>query len=560
MQVSIGDIARGLSALRRDFSAAATAARLAWIEQIPAAGGAGPAELMALHEELLFASAYAANGATLPACGRGLREVARRVKSERLDEGLQNSGVAHSRLRAAFSSDLLRWLDARFGGAVRLAWEEHSRAAGADELWSLLAAPAERDGLQRDDIDTRAWLRAARGPQRELQWVTARLAAVCPEIAVQDVVLDRAGLSIEWTRLPFHVSRSGLRFPPRAPFYHSALSRDADASRVLHQPLPRPAPLSRAARRRLIEIARLALATRERETDPVTYADERETTLYRLERGIDVALFGMRPEHRLPIESYFGFVAAKNRVPIAYGGGWVFLERCEIGVNLFETFRGGESALIFSQVMRVYHQHYGARRFTVAPYQFGAGNDEAIRSGAFWFYHRLGFRSQDAALNDLAQRETERILADKSYRTSAATLRRFARAPLELWADPPARPRPHRPPAIDLARVSFAVTRRIGRAHRGDAAAALRAALRRATVLNGGRAARVDPARLTHGQQALLLLFGALPGIERWSAGERADLIRIMRAKGGPLERTYAQRLQRHARLREALLALCRSV
>ena len=55
------------------------------------------------------------------------------------------------------------------------------------------------------------------------------------------------------------------------------------------------------------------------ETDPITYANPREVTLVRLERGIDIALFGSVPERRLPIESFFGFVIAKNRVPIGYG-------------------------------------------------------------------------------------------------------------------------------------------------------------------------------------------------------------------------------------------------
>ncbi|NJM51440.1 MAG: hypothetical protein HC843_11690, partial [Sphingomonadales bacterium] len=63
-------------------------------------------------------------------------------------------------------------------------------------------------------------------------------------------------------------------------------------------------------------------------------------------------------------------------IPVAYGGGWVFGDRCEIGINVFDDFRGGESALLFGQILRVYRHHYRVRRFLVDPFQFGAGNRE----------------------------------------------------------------------------------------------------------------------------------------------------------------------------------------
>ncbi len=32
--------------------------------------------------------------------------------------------------------------------------------------------------------------------------------------------------------------------------------------------------------------------------------------------------------------------------------------------------------------------------FTVYPYQLGYGNDEGLKSGAWWFYQKLGFRAR----------------------------------------------------------------------------------------------------------------------------------------------------------------------
>ncbi|MBI1797552.1 MAG: hypothetical protein HYR74_10925, partial [Candidatus Eisenbacteria bacterium] len=47
-----------------------------------------------------------------------------------------------------------------------------------------------------------------------------------------------------------------------------------------------------------------------------------------------------------------------------------------------------------------------------------------------------------------------------------------------------------------------------------------------------------------------------LPGLERWSAGERRRLIAVIRAKGGPRESEFVRRFDRHARLRAAIRRL----
>jgi hypothetical protein len=64
--------------------------------------------------------------------------------------------------------------------------------------------------------------------------------------------------------------------------------------------------------------------------------------------------------------------------------------------------------------------------FAVDPYQLGAHNEEAIESGAFWFYRKLGFRPANAEVAILLQREEAKLRANPAYRTSAATLRRLA--------------------------------------------------------------------------------------------------------------------------------------
>ena len=126
----------------------------------------------------------------------------------------------------------------------------------------------------------------------------------------------------------------------------------------------------------------------------------------------------------------------KNGVPVGYGGGWPFLGTCQIGVNVFAPFRGGESALLFGQVLRVYRQCFGVGRFVAEPSQFGGTNSEGLRSGAFWFYYRLGFRPVDPESARRADDEWSRMQADPDYRTPIAGFARFTGSDIELRLDP----------------------------------------------------------------------------------------------------------------------------
>ena len=117
---------------------------------------------------------------------------------------------------------------------------------------------------------------------------------------------------------------------------------------------------------------------------------------------------------------------------MAYGGGWLFGNRSLLGINIFESFRGGESAFVFCQLLRSYKQSFGANYFEVEPYQFGKNNPEGLQSGAFWFYYRFGFRPVDAELKKLALKEAEKIHTTKGYRTSIETLKKFTNSNLAV--------------------------------------------------------------------------------------------------------------------------------
>lgn len=549
-----------LRSLRNEFGRGAAAARKRALRLRAAAPPGRPAELRAYHDLLLFMAAHPDDPETARLVEPELRRVAAAAAvlagKPRAGAALRNSGIAGTVVEASFSIDLLEWL-LESGCEVEIAWENGSAGTALDEVLPLIAARVEGDGLLCDAISTQRWIELASGGGggRSLAWLLGQLRRLPGAPEALDRLFEGLDLHVRWSLDEAH-SATLCRFPSRpVAFQRGSLRRAVSLPDLLRRPLPPPRRLSDAQRLSLLGAARTALAVRQRETDPLTWANPQEIELFCLERGVDVALFGMCPQRRLPVESYFGYMVARNRVPAAYGGGWVFFDRAEIGTNVFDALRGGESAYLFGQVLRVYHHHYRVRRFLVDPYQVGRDNPEAIRSGAFWFYYRMGFRPLDHDAAALARSEWSRIRGTRSYRTPPAMLRRLARSRVAL--DCPGAP--PRNEVADLVELGLAVTAQIGRRFGGDRRRAGRwAAARVARALRPLRSRRWPPQeRAAFGRLALLVAM--IPDLARWTRASKRALVGVMRAKGGVRERDHALRLQRHGPLREALAALAAS-
>ena len=126
----------------------------------------------------------------------------------------------------------------------------------------------------------------------------------------------------------------------------------------------------------------------------------------------------------------------KNGVPLGYFEGLSFFERMEVGFNLYYTFREGESAWLYARTLKLFAERLGVTCFTIDPYQLGHENEEAIASGAYWFYRKMGFRPVTEDIASLSAHEEQKILERPGYRTPAATLRRLAHMPL-VYGDAP---------------------------------------------------------------------------------------------------------------------------
>jgi len=239
-------------------------------------------------------------------------------------------------------------------------------------------------------------------------------------------------------------------------------------------------------------------------------------------------------------------------VPIGYIEGLAFFERLEIGFNMYYTFREGESAWIYAQVLKMHRDALGVTSFSIDPYQLGFENHEAIDSGAFWFYRKMGFRPTDRDVAAGVAREERRIAETAGYRSSPATLRRLVTHNL-LYEAPGTSS--HDWDRFHVRRIGLAVNRRMRRDLGGDAARLRAGAERRVGRALGLRPDELSPAE-ARAYRAMVPALDAIPDLARWPHDDRASLAGIVRAKAGRDERRYLSLMQKHRRLRAAWIRL----
>jgi len=523
-------------------------------------GAAGP--LGRFHEALCFLQAYPDDPEVLARVDRALAGFPARVA--RLGAAararLHDSGIAGASLDYPFGYPMARWLARRFRGDAEIAWAKFDEADRLDETLSLLASPAEGDAFSEGGIGWKRWLQVAKGGRRmtDLDLLIELFERTGLPEETRDWLFDNLALPIRWTPRGAGASRTLARTPPARVFFHGAglERRAAPLAEALAGPPPRLRRAPRPLAGSLGELARVAMATRQRELHAFSHPNLDDVLLADLDRGFRIAFFGIEPGFRLPLEGYYGFLALKNGVPVSYGGGWELFGTLDFAINIFASFRQGESAYLATQLLRAYRRIFGMRTVVVDRYQLGHESAEALQSGSFYFYHRLGFRPRDPEILRVLAGERARIAADPAYRSPIPVLKRLAGDEVCLTL-PGGDPEPEK--RVRATDVAALVARMIAREFGGDRARAGRAcAARVARALGVGRRAgwTREERRALDG---LGLVAALVPDLAAWPAGDRRALAAVLRAKGSGSERRYTRLLDGHRRLRRSLETLVRA-
>ncbi|MBK6775102.1 MAG: hypothetical protein IPG74_04375 [Flavobacteriales bacterium] len=465
MSFAFNNKVRKLRKLITRYDATSNAGKLAALQDLSAIGLASSPSLVGYADLLQFVQAFPPERKTLRAAEKELARIRRFLArpQNRSSKSLINSGLPHTPYVSKFSHDLCNWL--AHDPACRMQVERFEDPEFDLNKVLAITLPSLERSETTSGFGNQELLDTLKVPrERELQFLLAELQKLDHSPRIKDLLFDGLGLYVRILPKNKSFSRIFNRIPTKSPFFHDGILKAFDHRLLMEQPLCAPVALDRPSREIVIRAVKLSMVLTDRETDPTTYLDEHTFRLYDLERGISVAIYGMVPSRQLPMESYIGYTLFKNGFPAAYGGGWVFGRRADFGINIFEAFRGGESGYMLCQLLRVFRQVFGVAHFEIEPYQFGLDNPDGIATGAFWFYHRYGFRPKDKALLLLSEQEVAKRKARKNHRTSNRVLLRFTKSNMALMLSGE-----HQPGVYDITAL---VKRMIRVSYKGDRARA----------------------------------------------------------------------------------------
>lgn len=556
-----GELIERLGRERNRYGPASAAVKLELVAALATARLRRPRDLGELHGQLLFLRAFPDDEHVRLAAAQALKTFARHSRglAGRALATLDDSGLVRSTSRHTFEAPIAAWLASRFGAAAEIDWREIADSGGIDFLLGLVSGRAEQDGLESDRLTTRQWLGRAKGAEAitDLAWLLRELRRHRATRRIWQPLYDQAAIPVAW-RLGDGAGAAAHNElpPPVVHFRHRGLRRlPPDPRRLIATPLEGIELLDAKRAEAVIDVTRAALTARCREVYAISYANPEEVYLADLGEGTALALIGVLPARRLSLESNYGYLLLSNGVPVGYAGVTPLYRQANTGINIFEPFRGSEAAFLCAQTLRAFRTLFGVDRFVLNPYQIGAGNREAIESGAFWFYYRLGFRPVAADLAALAAAEHDRQLAGPRRRTDPETLRRLAQSDVELVL-PGARRRDRFVETwlADLSVLASEVLARDGRGGRELDAAGL--AVRIASAL-GVRTMARWPGRERDAFVSLAPLV-ALLDLTRLDSAARAALVRVLRAKGAACEVPYVRAAAADPNLLPGLMAVAR--
>jgi hypothetical protein len=519
------------------------------------------AAVVRLHEFLCFLRAYPDNQAVLDAAERMLMRFERRADLRRFRKTLADTGIAGTAVHYVFFWFTAQWLAQRWPDRLRIDWSAFDVKARADveRLLHLILPYSETPTIDAVELPLRRLISILKGPaETDAAFLVRRFATLHPTTFGRETLYERIGIPLILVPGPGAPSRTLAKFGTAPAVFQS---RPLDRSRPsLWAEVGKPPRAVRLAAPEqadvLISLAREAMVTRARDLDNFIHADRRDVRLFEYEDGLSFACYGLTPERRLLLESVYGMLTLKNGVPIGYVLASGLFGSSEVMYNVFDTFRGGESARIYGRVLSMTRCLFGADTFAVDPFQLGHGNPEGQESGAFWFYYKLGFRPVGARALGLIREERRRLALHPRARSSPETIHRLSAEYVFLHTGPPRRDVLGR---LSLGNIGLHVSSLLARRFAADRERGIRVCAKEAAQRTGLRTFNGWSAgeRLAWERWSPLIL--ALDGLERWPAADLKALARVVRAKGRRRESEFVRLFDRHRRLRRAMLRLAES-
>ena len=492
------------------------------------------------HQVLLSMMAYPSDKILLDLTNETMSKLLIRLESKSfLQQKLNGTGLLYSNIECNFSFEKVKYIILAFPNEVSI----HSTSSSIETqkaILKLILPSVEYSKIHEGEKDLKNRISEFNLSKKttDLEWLIQTIQQSDLNKKSQTVIYNQLGIFIKWQVSEKSKSVSFLRGASLPIYFHTKpLDKKMELQDIIQQKLPPPVKLTDEEKDKIIDAAKMTLFYLYRETEPFTNANKDDITLFKLDKGISIALFGSSIDKRYSLESYIGYLVFKNNIPASYGGGWIFGERSQFGINILEAFRGGESSLIICELLRVYHQYFGATRFVVKPYQFGLHNAEAIKTGAFWFYYKLGFRPENNTLRELALQEENEKLKNSKYKSDVVTLKKYTKCNLALTLSETSYPN------YDCDKLSKQITTYINTTFDGNRELALSICFKQLIETLSIDAKMWKQEDLDYAKQ-ISVLFNMNPNSKEWQLKNKKNILKFILLKSAKTELPWINHLQ----------------
>lgn len=554
-------MARALSALRRlesvklEFGAQLAQEKLRCLRELKTGQLASADQITRLHEVLCFVQASPDSAEVLSLVEQILARFDHRRDVKQHAEDLADTGIAGAPIYYRFYAATASWLVDRWPDRLRIDWDEFENINLFEPYLPLLATFSETPALDGITMETSDWVKRLKSREEtDAVFVVRRLQHLAADEFLFERLYEEFDIPLIIAPGPDTPSRTRAKYDKSPIDYQSTplvRTRPSVRDEILHPP-GRPRLLSRTEGSRLIDLAHSAMVTRQRDLDAFAYADANDVSLVDDGGDLQFVLYGLLPQRRFLLETQYGYLILKNGVPISYGAITCLFNSAEVAYTIFDTFRGVESARIYVRTLVMVQTIFGCDTFMIAPYQLGMDNEDALQSGAWWFYQKLGYRPRSKRLLRLMEQELSKMKQRPRHRSSKAVLKQLATEDVFLSLNGQ---RDDVLGVLKLENVGMKITdlfaRRFGsqREQGEEVLAADAAECLNVKSFRGWSAAE----KLAWRRWSPLV---ALLDVAEWPAADQQALAQLVRAKGGRRELDYLYHFEEHSLLKKAVVEL----
>lgn len=538
--------------------------------------------LIRFHESLMFMLAYPQSEELLHQTKEILASFPKRIEYlKKIEADLtpfeepEVSGIAGTSLTVMSGYTFAVWLSRHHTNEAEIDWEGYEEEPGIGATLPRILPLLDEEAMVEAHFPFVDYIRAAKPKNaKDLEWLMGEFSRFDLSEKQKAELYESLKLYIRFAPV-FDSSRTGLKLDVREIFYHEGpliQRRDISLQKEFEAPALKIEKLNAKKGSEILDTIRTASVVRFRELHGFIWCDETSFLKVDVGRGVTVFINEVLPENRLPLRAYHSGFIFKNGIPLGYVEGLSLFEKIEVGFNLYYTFREGETAWLYAQLLRIFRQHLGVTVFSVDPYQIGYENEEGIESGAFWFYRKLGFHPADDEIAEIVEREEKKLAECKDYRTSAKILRKIAKTQLFYTYTGDESPRYHGKREESQTRISrseiqnqwkdfqlrniiLAVQRRMSQHYNGNSSKMRELTAQKVSGLLGVDLKKLKPTEY-EAFRTVAMLHSLIPNFSKWNREEKQLSVEIFRAKGNGSEVHYLHLMQKHRQLREALIKI----